>query len=77
MILLTNDNYEAMITRFRDQIKEGSVQFEYRLYEGNTFITECDSFNFHTTLKAYEHLDLTIESWLHGPGIDDSVRDKG
>lgn len=75
MIHLTPENYDAMISQFKEQIEDGSVEFEYRIYEGDKFLTACDSWNYVTTINAYQDFNIRVESWLHGLGIDDSVRD--
>jgi hypothetical protein len=58
---------DELIEKYHDEIEAGIVRIEFRLYSGNSFITDFDITNARTVLDSYSHLpDLTIESWLHG-----------
>lgn len=73
---LTDENLE----KYKNEIESGQMKIEFKLYSGNSFVTDFSIENAKIVLEAYAHLpDISIESYIHdcrNPEICDEGRCK-
>lgn len=73
---LTDENLE----KYKNEIESGQMKIEFKLYSGNSFVTDFGIEDAKMVLEAYAHLpDISIESYIHdcrNPEICDKGRRK-
>lgn len=76
LIPATDENLE----KYKSEIESGKMKIEFRLFSGNSFVTEFGILDARTVLEAYSDLpDISIESYIHdcrNPEICDKGRRK-
>lgn len=62
MIEATDENLE----KYKSEIESGKMKIEFRLFSGNSFVTDFDIIDAKIVLEAYPDLpDISIESYLY------------
>ena len=69
---------EETLEKYKSEIESGKMKIEFRLFSGNSFVTDFGIFDANTVLEAYADLPhISIESYLYDCSDSEVCRQDG